>query len=151
MQSYCIPHTGAVSAVCFSPDDRRMATSSYDSILRIWDVEKRKLLVSFDNAGISFAITFSPESTYLAAGPGRTVRIWNCNTRQEIARMDHKGEVTGLAFSPNGRFLATACTDGRARLWIWESERLIEIARTRLTDVSTELRQQIASGNFNSF
>ena len=39
-------HTGAVAAVAFSPDGKRIATGSYDRTAKVWDAETGKELLA---------------------------------------------------------------------------------------------------------
>lgn len=43
--------------------------------------------------------------------------LWSALHRQQAQLPKHPAEVYGVSFSPDGTRLATACADGRARLW----------------------------------
>lgn len=119
----------ALTEIAFSPDGSRLAATSWDTTVRIWNVatgEEEWLLTG--HTGISRSPSFSPDGTRLATGGGDilnaavdgdySVRIWDLATGTQEARMDgHQWAVNGVAFEPNGRRVASVATDGQARLW----------------------------------
>ena len=46
--------------------------------------------------------------------------------RYEAKLPRHPSDVYSVAFSPAGRFLATACKDGKTRIWSWPQRRLVK-------------------------
>jgi type II secretory pathway component GspD/PulD (secretin) len=71
-------HTAAVTGVAFSPDGRRLATSSLDRTVHLWDPATGKVLLSLsgDKAGL-LCVAFSPDGRLLASGgDDNAVRLW---------------------------------------------------------------------------
>jgi WD40 repeat protein len=61
--------------------------------------------------------------------------------QRQVGRLPrHPGDVYSLAFSPDGARLATACRDGRVRLWDWRAGKLL-----------AELGDQQGEANFVTF
>lgn len=55
---------------------------------------------------------------------------------RELGRLPrHPGDVYSLSFAPDGRRLATACRDGRVRIWDWRRRQLL----AELTDHRSEV------------
>ena len=71
-------HTDAVVTAVFSPDGRRVVTSSYDGI-RQWDTQTgQEIQPRLPRTGGSFnAAAYSPDGTVIAAGSfDNTARLW---------------------------------------------------------------------------
>ena len=104
-----------VARVAFLPDGKTIATTSLDSMLRLWDVATTKLLRQerlLGNAKLSWnSIAFSPAvaSRLLAIARPGTIDLWEAANLRHIRSIalgvqDRPG---GLVFSPDGTTLAT--------------------------------------------
>jgi WD40 repeat protein len=113
-------HTGSVGHVTFSPDGKRVVSSSSDRTLRYWDVgtgETRAVLQG--HADRVFGASFRPDGAalYSAAGDG-TVRVWDvAEIEDDHAVRGHTNFVYCVSFHPNGERFASAAWDGTARVW----------------------------------
>ena len=68
-----------------------------------------------------YSIAFSPNGKILAAG-GRQpatsrVKLWSVPAGGLLQSLEHPSDVFCVAFSPNSSLLATACYDGKVRIW----------------------------------
>ncbi|KAK4081590.1 uncharacterized protein Triagg1_2331 [Trichoderma aggressivum f. europaeum] len=125
------PHTllqSLVQSISFSPDGKRLVSSSKDGIVRVWDVVSGILCRTFQGHSdwVRHAV-FSPDGTSIAsASDDRTVRIWSCPEEGEEndAKVlhDHNSKVTTVAFSPNGRLLVSG--DVNSNMIIWDRKSL---------------------------
>lgn len=104
--------------------DARFMVGATDNIVRIWDVDKKKLHRTLkkdagvpDRSSLAQALAFSPDGKTLASG--RTaLRLWDVETGNELVKLPEQPRVVGtLAFSPNGEILATGNYAGTILLW----------------------------------
>jgi WD40 repeat protein len=106
----------------FSPDGRRLAAGGAKHTVKIWDVQTRRVLQSFDgHNGDVRAAVFSPdpEGWWVAStGDDSTVRVWDSRTGDLVHTFrGHMGLVSSLAFSPDGRQVFSASRDRTVKVW----------------------------------
>ena len=126
-------HGARINHISFSPDGRRIVTSSHDATVRLWDVDERGLVWTFHGQSDSSVVdhegtlvadalenaSFSPNGKHVAVGTGeRAVVILDSTTGQEVARLyGHTGAVTCVAFDSSGHRLVSGSVDGTIRVW----------------------------------
>jgi len=92
-------HTGMVFSLAFSPDGKRLASSSQDQTIRVWDVNSGQCIVTLAERASVRCISFSHDGRYLASGSGGfvaspiptssgSVRIWDTESAKCIASWD---------------------------------------------------------------
>lgn len=107
-------------AVAFSRDDRWLATGDDVGIIRVFDVDTRKILAEMTgHESKIYTLVFSPDGTRLATGGiDETIRIWDTRTFESlIVLTGHTGYVHSLRFTPDGKQLISAGEDGLIRIW----------------------------------
>jgi len=111
-------HTDMVWALAFSPDERTLASGSFDNSVKLWDVESRALLWSGWHTKGPTCLAFAPDGSLLASGEyGATVRLWDAKLGTPLQELLHPSVVFSLAWSPDGRLLASGDVAGTIRLW----------------------------------
>ncbi len=126
-------HTSDIMDVMFTPDGKRLISSSADNTVRIWDVstgqslQVLRLPVSvFDRAGpgqSGHACALSADGRLLAmAGwsPRREHAIYLYDLAENKVRnvlLGHTGEIADVAFSRDGKLLATGGSNLQLRVW----------------------------------
>ncbi len=113
-------HREAVVSAAFSPDGRRIVTSSDDRTARIWvAATAMPLAVLTGHSDSVYKAVFSPDGQRIVtASADHTARIWDANTAEPLAVLSgHGDEVFTAAFSFDGRRIVTASLDKTARIW----------------------------------
>jgi WD40 repeat protein/serine/threonine protein kinase len=113
-------HTGKISAVCFSPDGKRIASVGDDGTVRICDALNGEQILTF--AGLKqnniYGVCFSPDGKHLAAAGFGTLRVWETGTGQEVlALTGPKNGSPGVCFSPDSKRVASA---GERTVKVWD-------------------------------
>ena len=108
-------HMEPIRSLRFSPDNRRLVSTSDDGMMQLWDLSNRAMLARLRAPGNvgrhSPVIAFSTNTRQLASGEGDgTVTIWD--SAKGLLLRSWKGSSTGgidaVAFSPSGSLVATA-------------------------------------------
>lgn len=102
-------HRGAVSAVAYSPDGKRLVTASHDRTLLLWDpVTARCLGPIGTQADAIYDVAFHPDGRRIATACwDGTFRIWDVDKKAVLHEFRGPGDrVFRLAFSPDGELLA---------------------------------------------
>ena len=125
---------GISLALTFSPDGRRIASSSInpDNSFVVWDVQTRQVVKRvLGHKSQIHRLAYSPDSRVLASGDtDGVVKLWDGSTFEEILSIPaHAASpATGLSFSPKGDRLASAGQDGVIRVWLTATGRkLLEL------------------------
>jgi WD40 repeat protein len=114
-------HTHQVHTLDFSPDNSLLASSGSDHSVRLWNVNKPRLLprVLYGHDFAVFAIAFNPKDGRLSTGDDfGVVRIWNLSSGGEPSLVTNHGNGnTALAASKTAGVVASGGADHKVAIW----------------------------------
>jgi WD40 repeat protein len=108
-----------ISMVLWSPDSKRIASSSDDQTLQVWDALTGKNVVRDEIPGnpAYTGIDWSPDGKTLAAINAQTIDLWQANSSTLIRTMRNQMADSSIRWSPDGRYLASGYHD----VHIWDA------------------------------
>jgi WD40 repeat protein len=119
-------HTDAVSSVAFSPDDKRIASGSFDKTTKIWETNTGELLRTLEgHTDRVLGVAFSPDGKQIvSASSDKTLKLWETNTGELLKTLEgHEFAVTNVAFHPVGKRVVSGSglNGGRAsKIKVWD-------------------------------
>lgn len=127
-----------IRSVCFSPDGKLLATGAEDKIVRIWDIQKKRIRTVYDGHQQEiYSLDFSLDGRLIVSGSGdKTARIWDMSdgscsvlTISDPDSLNNDAGVTSVAISPNGTLVAAGSLDTVVRIWDVATGQLVERLR----------------------
>ena len=100
-----------VSSVAFSPDGTRIASSSGDKTIKVWDAASGQELTTLSGHTRRVqSVAFSPDGTRIVSGSiDKTIKVWDAASGQELTTLSgHTKTVQSVAFSPDGTRIASS-------------------------------------------
>jgi WD40 repeat protein len=87
-----------------------LATGSSDGTIKLWDIEKGKERgIIKDNKNAIKALSFSPNSEYLASGGNdSTLQLYSLRSQKVVKTVQLAGTVSDVAWSWDNQILAAA-------------------------------------------
>jgi WD40 repeat protein/serine/threonine protein kinase len=129
----CSGHTGRVVTLAFSPDGRRLASTSmaasvqlrkgsatFRAELKTWDAATGREEATLLRTPVMItSADFSPDGWQLACSlADGSLKVFDVTTGRELRTLPgHKGGTTQVVYSPDGRLLASGGGDQMVRVW----------------------------------
>ncbi len=127
------------ASVAFNPTGDLFATGSEEGVVEIRRADDGSLVRTESWEEGIWALTFSADRNWLAAGTHKgTIVIWQ-TTGGESAKVleDPESIITSFAFHPDGSRIVAGSATGTVRLWDTEREELLLTLREGLQNVTT--------------
>jgi WD40 repeat protein/serine/threonine protein kinase len=143
-----------VTSMAFSPDDRRLAASSWVGTngkgggAYVWDTATGDEVLFLPHGRDTWSVAFRPDGKQIAtASSDETVRVWDTADGKPLLTLKgHTGWVYAVAYSPNGQRLAMA--DRTVRIWDADTSTQLFTHRGRTYPVAySPDGKRIASGS----
>lgn len=115
-----LPHSGRISSVAFSADERYFVTDS-EGAVQVWDTDGGELVSVLPHQGSIQAIAVRGGSGGISVATGSvdgSVKLWH------VSKLDHDESVRSIAYHPSNDQLATAGADGTVVVWSADGARL---------------------------
>jgi len=121
MESECY-----IRSVCFSPDDKQLATGAEDKLVRVYDIATQAMLRSLAGHAMEiFSIDWTSNGQYILSGSGdKSIRVWEAEEGEcvyTLLRPDKPADgptgITCVAVSPDNQVVAAGSLDKSIRFW----------------------------------
>jgi eukaryotic-like serine/threonine-protein kinase len=118
-------HADRVVSLVWSPEGQRIASSSLDETVHIWDAATGEKVLTYQSQSLqALAIAWSPNGECIASSGGLSsekVQIWDAATGRNCtghaSYNGHTEQVLALAWSPDGKLIASASEDAKVQVW----------------------------------
>ena len=123
-----LKQTSGISYMDLSNDGNNVLTGSYDSTVRLWDLNDAKNKREFKgHIGTIWTVAFSPDGKKIASsGDDAIINVWDAESGKLIRQLKgHERIVWSIKFSPDGKTLASASFDFTLKLWNVSEGKLI--------------------------
>jgi WD40 repeat protein/serine/threonine protein kinase len=104
------PHQAVVAGLALDEDGVRLATTSADGTIGLWQLATRRKLGSYGKGSLGYeSVSFSPDGKRLAAfsRDGQQVKLWDIASGREVARFKYPDVLT-VRFAADDRTLVIA-------------------------------------------
>jgi serine/threonine protein kinase len=113
-------HFGAVHAVAWSPDGKRIASGSVDKTVRVWNADDGNTVFTYQkHTDLVRSVAWSPDGKRIASSSDdKTVRVWNVDDGSDIVTYTgHTDTAYAAVWSPDGKRIVSCSRDKVVQVW----------------------------------
>jgi len=123
--SFLIDSECYIRSVCFSPDDKQLATGAEDKLVRVYDVATQTILRTLAGHSMEiFSVDWTSNGQFILSGSGdKSIRVWQADegkcihTMMRPNKMEGPTGITCVAVSPDNQVAAAGSLDKSIRFW----------------------------------
>ncbi|KAH8690181.1 putative sulfur metabolite repression control protein SconB [Talaromyces proteolyticus] len=111
----------ANGVMCLQFEDNILATGSYDTTIKIWDIETGEELRTLTGHTSGIRCLQFDDTKLISGSMDRSLKVWNWRTGECISTYSgHLGGIIGLHF--DGSILASGSVDTTVKIWNFEDK-----------------------------
>jgi WD40 repeat protein len=113
-------HSDTVYDATWSPDGKRIASTSKDGTIQVWDASSGNKITTFSGQKQPFYALWSPDGSRIASIgiDDTTVQIWNATTGQSLLSFTaHTSSVNNIDWSAKRNRIVSTSKDGLVMIW----------------------------------
>jgi WD40 repeat protein len=109
----------AIHRLAFSPDGKLLASGGADTMIRLWDVEGKKLVATLKgHAGDVNGLAFAPDGKTLYSGDlYKVVKIWDVAAKKAVKSVEVPGAIYNLTVAPDGKLVYLGSREPFVYVW----------------------------------
>ncbi|XP_067330344.1 telomerase protein component 1 isoform X2 [Channa argus] len=106
---------------CVFLNDERLATTSFDGRIEIWDIKNgcRTVLIDGHSHEITASDVTANQTHFATVSLDLMLKVWSSSNGQEVAALPSSSPLNCVNFDPKGHLLAAGCWDGNVIVWNW--------------------------------
>ena len=112
-------HTDFVTSLCYSPDGKYLASSSWDKTIKFWEVATGKCIkIMGTYIECVLSAVYSPDGKYIASSFEDRLKLLEASTGKIIKILDgHENFIYDVCYSPDGKYAASTSWDTPINIW----------------------------------
>lgn len=116
-------HSAYVYGVTMTPDGKWVVSASFDSAIKIWDIETGELLRTLEGGAAIYAVAVTPDGErVVSACMDHTLKVWNLQSGMLLRTLEgHSSSVYGVTVTPDGKRAVSASEDRTLKVWELET------------------------------